>query len=372
MEVFFISVFALYAAGVILLSFGWASMMEKKPLPSSPKSVTILVPFRNESTHLPALLSDLATLNYPVQFLEIMLINDHSDDDSLALAMKASHQHPHFKVFSLEAENGKKAALLKGIEDSNGEIIVTVDADCRVSTDWLTSLTSYFSEAGARMVVGPVCLEGETFFAGLQKMEFSSLLGVTGATAGFGSPALCNGANLAFLRESFSSVGGYSGNDQISSGDDLFLMNKFQKKWRRSVRFAGASEAIVTSVASYSIRSFFQQRLRWAGKWRAGFSWATGALAFFTWTLHLLFLTSVYAWSTDMLTFPLFITLWIVKFFCDVVFLFPVMMFCRIRWRWIYFFALQFVHSFYVVVVGFLSLILKTEWKGRKVVTRSG
>jgi hypothetical protein len=40
---------------------------------------------------------------------------------------------------------------------------------------------------------------------------------------------LCNGANLAYKKTVFTELNGFQGNENIASGDDIFLFEKFYK-----------------------------------------------------------------------------------------------------------------------------------------------
>jgi len=58
-----------------------------------------------------------------------------------------------------------------------------------------------------------------------------SLQGITAAAVGAGSHAMCNGANLAYLKSAFYEVGQFKGIDHIASGDDMLLMHKMKNNF---------------------------------------------------------------------------------------------------------------------------------------------
>jgi biofilm PGA synthesis N-glycosyltransferase PgaC len=370
MMAFISIVFVVYILAVFALAFGWARSVERRTgLPVPDLKVAVIVPFRNEAANLPELIHDLRALQYPEGKLEFILVDDHSDDTSCALALHGFAADPRFRLLELSAELvGKKSAIATAIDQTDAGIIVTTDADCRLHKNWISVITRGFSEPKIKMVVGGVRLTDSNFFGQLQALEFSSLVGTAGATLSFGIASMCNGANLAFRRESFLEVGGYRGNDAITSGDDDFLMRKFQARWKNGIQFMEGADGVVVAQASATVSDFVMQRLRWAGKWRADFS-KSSIIALAVLAFHCCNIVLFASWLMGVVSSKVFVILAGSKLFADLIFLLPVCAFLRLRWRWTAFIVLQFVHSFYVVGVGFLSQILATRWKGRKVIT---
>ena len=69
---------------------------------------TILVPFRNESKHLPALIESLQQLEISHSNWSVTLINDHSTDESLAV-LESLSLPSHFNILQAPANyTGKK------------------------------------------------------------------------------------------------------------------------------------------------------------------------------------------------------------------------------------------------------------------------
>lgn len=77
---------------------------------------------------------------------------------------------------------------------------------------------------------------------------------------------MCNGANLAYERNSFYRVNGFSGIDTIASGDDMLLMHKIANQYPGQIHYLKAEDAIVTTSPMKTWREFLNQRIRWASK----------------------------------------------------------------------------------------------------------
>lgn len=77
---------------------------------------------------------------------------------------------------------------------------------------------------------------------------------------------LANGANLSFRKEAFVQTGGYVGNENIASGDDIFLINKIGNAYPGSIRFISDQSAIAITKPEKSWDCLWYQRIRWASK----------------------------------------------------------------------------------------------------------
>ncbi len=102
-------------------------------------------------------------------------------------------------------ENGKKAAVLKGVQHAAFNLIVFTDADCTMEDNWLSSIAAIYSQQNADMIIGLVDMEVKPgLFNRFQEIEFLSLVASGAAAAAGGRPIYCNAANLAFQKGSFS------------------------------------------------------------------------------------------------------------------------------------------------------------------------
>jgi len=324
--------------------------------------VSVVVAARNEEERLPALLHDLARQDYPD--FEVIVVDDHSEDGTAALVGEYAAGTTRFTVVG-NAQTGKKQALTTGIAAARGEIIITTDADCRVSSAWVGTLARYFQRPRVQMAFGPVRMRADdTFFSQLQQLEFASLTGAAAATHQQGYPAFCNGANLAFRKAAFHEVGGYADNTHIPSGDDEFLMRKIIARYPQSLVFAGSRQAIVTTDPQPTTKAFVHQRLRWAGKWKHNTSLSTKLLAIYILLVQLAFITlPIFVIAGAAQPIMLVILLW--RLIVEAGYLYAITRFLGLPFRLTAFVTLQLIYPVYVTSIGLLSWIMPYEWKGR-------
>lgn len=369
MTVFFIVVFIIYFLFVLLLIIGWDRMLLSLPSKSSIRthSITIIVPFRNEEKQLPDLIASLIKLSYPIEKFEVILVDDHSQDHSLEVVNKLMVGLPTIKLLKASAE-GKKNAIAEAVHNASGELIITTDADCEVPQVWLTSINTRFQKPTVKMVVGAVRIkQDDSLFSKLQAIEFSSLIGTAAATLSLGFPSMCSGANLAYRKATFVEVDGFNGNEHIASGDDEFLMRKVVEKFGAdSLRFLNDSNAVVTTCSQPTIKEFFMQRLRWAGKWRHNSSRPVKLLALFILIFQISFLLLLMAFFFGMLSAPL-LSIVIIKILLECIFLYRISKFLKQPFSISSFLLLQVIYPLYTVTVGLLSNVIGGSWKGRAI-----
>jgi cellulose synthase/poly-beta-1,6-N-acetylglucosamine synthase-like glycosyltransferase len=235
--------------------------------------VTVIIPARNETVNIPRCLESLLKQDYPCEYLEVLVSDDHSEDQTRVIAAgfigRFRKSGCSCRVIEALPEDlpGKKAALQRAIDASTGELIITTDADCIFHPEWVSSIVAFQQRTNAHMVVPPVEIDpGSGWFAAFQAVEFAGLSGSGGASLLAGKPLMCNGANLAYLKSSFYHSGGFSSGNDHPSGDDTFLMFAMHRDQPGSVRFLKSRTAIVTAQPATSYRELISQRIRWISK----------------------------------------------------------------------------------------------------------
>lgn len=365
MTLILILTFFCYFILVIGLIIGWQKAMRQTTATHRLHEImiSVVIPMRNEEEHIPLLIRDLKKQNFTD--FEVILVNDHSNDNSNHVSRLEIENDQRFRIIQNFGQ-GKKMALTTGIKEAKGNIIVTTDGDCRVGKDWLACVGSFFYDNSTKLVFGGVRIDNNSLFTHCQAIEFGSLIGVGASTLMLGSPTMCNGANLAFRKETFEGVGGYEDNLHLPSGDDEFLLYKVFKKYPRGVRFINDARALVTTVPQFSWRNFIHQRIRWAGKWRYHTTYFSRFLAMIIFGFHLAFILTLILSALTLFPIKAALVLWTIKGVIELVFLRKISLFLRNSWHWLTFFVLQIGYSFYVVGIGLISNFIAFEWKGRK------
>lgn len=333
--------------------------------------LSVLIAARNEAANLPLLFADLQAQQLPATAFEVIVIDDHSTDDTAAVVTNAALTSSFpLRLLQLAylpgpTRTGKKAALEAALAVARAPWVVCTDADCRVQPYWLAT-HQQAHDAGAHFVSGPVLLTGQGPLAALQGLELVGLVGSGAAGILLGAPTMCNGANLSYRRASFHAVGGYAGNAQVASGDDEFLLHKLHAAFPASIRFLKEPQAIVRTAAQPTLRQLLRQRVRWASKWQHYQAAAPQQLAILVLTANVALAGGAVALFVQPALAPWVAAAWAMKLGADVLFLAPVLRFFR-RGRWLIWVpVLQAAYAPYALLVGLAGLRGGYEWKGRQ------
>ncbi len=380
MPLFLLIFFLLLVAYSFLISYyhqAWNRMPVYDPQePTGSTFISVIIPMRNEETNILALLGSLSRQRYPRSLFELVLIDDHSTDNTWPLLQQASSTGMAVQAISLKEHAGdqtntasyKKMAIDAGIGSSKGTLIVTTDADCEFQEDWLTTIASFYESTGAKFIAAPVRIRSRSSLLSVfQTLDFLTLQGITGASVFRHIHSMCNGANLAYEKQAFIEVKGFDKIDHLPSGDDMFLMHKIYKRYPDKVFYLKNRSAIVDTAPVESWKAFFHQRVRWASK---ADSYDDKRIF---WALLLVYLVNVgflimaitACWKALWAFF--FIILLLAKVLIEFPFVNAVAIFFDQQRLMKYFPFLQPVHILYTIIAGWFGKFGYYEWKGRRV-----
>lgn len=355
----FVVVF-IYVVLLLVLILGVIRAFRPKNSVSEKLKFSVIIPFRNEENVMKNCLTAVANQSYPKELYEVILVDDSSDDNTVDTITELLSEN--IKLYS-SATTGKKAAISLGISKAENEIIVTTDADCTMGEDWLQEIANNFGISD--MLVLPVVLEYADSFSTFQALDYLSLQGVTAATIGLKSPTMCSGANLAYRKSVFVEVGGYKGNEKISSGDDVFLLEKFSKS--HVVNYYFSPKAVVKTTPAASFKQFISQRVRWGSKMtKVSFSFAKllgGVVLLVHFSLFITFLVA--AIYVELL--PIVGLAFAVKLAIDFTFLALVSKAMKQHALLRYFPASAIKNFVYTIIVLFFGKFASVKWKGREI-----
>ena len=390
MTLFLIFTTGLYLTLMLALLIGWRKIPVFK-LKHAPPEIrfSVIIPYRNEAENLPVLLNSMLKLKYPLSLFEILLVNDSSEDDSRKICSNFKTRYPELKISLLEnhriSVSPKKDAILTGIKKAVFPYILTTDADCKLPVFWLQAFNEKILETRAKLVAGPVAtfkprltttgtflnkqeIKKEKrrlkYFHAFQEMDLLSLQ-IAGA-GGFGlkKAFMCNGANLCYSKSAFFELEGFSGNGEISSGDDVFLLQKFAEK-KLKIAFLKCEKAIVLTKPQPDLAALISQRIRWAAKTPAYKSLFAKLTGFSVLMMNFSLLLGGLLTFFDSIPYHPVLLAFFFKFNVDFVLLFYSADFFDRKDILRNYFWSSLVYPVFSTSVAFLSLFKKFEWKGR-------
>ena len=176
----------------ILTAFGYwnylRSLKEKKKLDAMTleyPTCSILIPAHNEEKVIAATIEAMLKLNYPVDKLEIIVINDGSKDSTREIIQRYANQDSRVVLFDVpegQGGKGKSRALNLGIQRAHSDVIAIYDADNTPDSESLRYLVSTLvtdKELGA--VLGKFRTVNKnvnllTRFINIETLSFQSML----------------------------------------------------------------------------------------------------------------------------------------------------------------------------------------------------
>jgi putative glycosyltransferase len=110
---------------------------------------------------------------------ELVLVNDGSSDDSLAIALELHRADARVKVIDLSRNFGHHKALMTGLARAQGELVFLIDCDLEEEPEWLAAFYQTLTETGGDVVYGVQTtrkggwlerVTGRLFFAAFNQM----------------------------------------------------------------------------------------------------------------------------------------------------------------------------------------------------------
>jgi len=117
--------------------------------------ISIVIPLLNEEESLPELTSWIERVMIENNFsYEILFIDDGSRDSSWDVIQDLQTKNPNIKSIKFRRNYGKSAALNVGFQKTNGDVVITMDADLQDSPDEIPELYRLIKEEGYDLVSG--------------------------------------------------------------------------------------------------------------------------------------------------------------------------------------------------------------------------
>jgi len=266
MNLLIASLLAINLIILVALRIGFRRQLRKSGISYTEEPfITVIVAARNEQDSLPRLLASMTSQEY-LNF-ELIVIDDRSADTTRQICEKIGDFDRRFRSYRIDkvqsALPAKKNALLQGITEAKGSILLFTDADCAPNPLWIRSISSRFAP-GVGVVVGPSIYHPtkKSYFG--RFVEYEKLKNIFLASAGVALrlPWLAGGANIAYRKEVFFEIGGFQNISKTASGDDDLLIQRVKSQTKWEIDYILDPQAIVTTSSPHGIKDYYHQKLR--------------------------------------------------------------------------------------------------------------
>jgi cellulose synthase/poly-beta-1,6-N-acetylglucosamine synthase-like glycosyltransferase/spore germination protein YaaH/peptidoglycan/xylan/chitin deacetylase (PgdA/CDA1 family) len=219
--------------------------------------VSIIVPAYNEEVNAVSSLHNLLKCDYPDY--NIIFVDDGSKDSTYEKVLAEFKDHPQVEIFT-KANGGKASALNFGIEKTNAEYVICIDADTKLLPDAVRMLMRNFADTKVGAVAGTVKVGNEiNILTKWQSIEYISSQNFDRKGFGFvNAITVVPGAIGAFSKKALSDIQGFT-TDTLAEDCDLTI-----RILRAGYIVANEPKAIALTEAPESLKQFMKQRFRWS------------------------------------------------------------------------------------------------------------
>lgn len=228
--------------------------------------VTVLVAAYNESAAIADTIRSAAHEEYPGP-LEVLVLNDGSTDDTVAVAEEAKRTlralpGVSVRIIDYPVNRGKAAVLNAGLREAAHELVVTIDGDTLLKPDALSYIVERMlsDPAGTKAVAGAVLVRNSrvNLVTGVQEWDyFHGIAAVKRMQSMYHGTLVAQGAFSIYDKAALVEVGGWP----ECVGEDIVLTWALLKK---GYRIGYAEDAIVFTNAPTTLKQFALQRKRWS------------------------------------------------------------------------------------------------------------
>ncbi|MEI6378189.1 MAG: polysaccharide deacetylase family protein [Candidatus Falkowbacteria bacterium] len=258
----------LFAAGIILgisrllFIIALAIWQKKQQQPANLAnaaaiSTAVIVPAYNEEKVINQTIASLLEAGHPDNF-EIIVIDDGSTDNTLDTVSAAFGQHPKVKIFT-QPNSGKPKALNFGINQTQAEVIITLDADTVFTPQTISQLVCHFTDQTIAAVAGNAKVGNRlNLMTSWQALEYITSQNLDRrALTILNNITVVPGAVGAWRRSVVLQAGGFADNTLAEDADLTVSI------LRLGYRIIYDDQAIALTEAPASVRDFTKQRYRW-------------------------------------------------------------------------------------------------------------
>ena len=278
-------------------------------------NISVIIAARNEEKHLPNLLNSLISQNYPKENYEIIIVDDRSKDKTAEITLKFQSDNSNLKLLKIENESkhllGKKGAIDAGIKDAKYDILAFTDADCVPTDNWLKQINEHFT-AETDIVAGYSYLHYKNpFFKFLKNLERSSIFAVIAGSFGWNWGITITAGNMAYRKQLYEKVNGFSDIGKIRSGDDILMIQKMSK-YVRKMKFMFHRDSIIYASRIESADSQIQQETRRGSKWKH-YTMPVKLMTLFIFIYYIIFTCSIFGFLFAKLPLTQFMLVLLLK-----------------------------------------------------------
>lgn len=291
---FWLYLYSLIAAIFLLSRYLFGAFYRDVPVnPDYTPGVTIIIPCFNEAEWIHRTILSCINQDYPVDKLEVIVVDDRSTDNSAEQIQKTIQMvhneaeryatKERLKMVVLPENGGKRVALVKGVEMAKHDLVVFVDSDSFLEPTAIKHLVQPFQDPRMGGVAGRTDVENKytNSITKLQTVRYYIAFRIMKAAESYFDSVTCLSGPLSCYRKDLVLKHSEAWLNQkflgqpATFGDDRSMTNFILKTHRTGYQDAAICSTIVPSKMSV----FLKQQMRWKRSWlreslrASGFIW---------------------------------------------------------------------------------------------------
>lgn len=256
--IFYLAISLGIGRAILMTALAWIQSRRKAIAPPDHcPSVSVIIPAFNEERVIEASVRRVLASAYPG--IAVMVVDDGSKDQTSAIIASAFANDPRVTLLTLE-NGGKAAALNSALRQTDGEIVIALDADTEFEPETIGRLARWFADPRIGAVAGDARVGNRVnLVTRWQAVEYITAQNLERrALAGFDAMTVVPGAVGAWRRAALEAVNGYP-EDTLAEDQDLTIAIQ-----RAGWRVTYDPEAVAWTEAPESFKALAKQRYRWA------------------------------------------------------------------------------------------------------------
>lgn len=275
--------YSIIAAIFLLSRYFFGALYKPYPIdPDFKPSVTIVIPCFNEEKWIERTIISCINQNYPADKLEVIVVDDHSTDNSVKVIKETidkiiSSEDERLNIknrlsYIVQEQNaGKRAALCRGVDVAKGEFVVFVDSDSFLDPYAVLNLVQPFKDPKMGGVAGR-CDVANTYTNSITKMQsvrYYIAFRVMKAAEAYFDTVTCLSGPISCYRKSIVKEHEEDWLNQkflghkATFGDDRAMTNFVLSKHRTFYQ----DTAICSTIVPNKQKVFLKQQMRWKRSW---------------------------------------------------------------------------------------------------------
>ncbi|QJD82351.1 glycosyltransferase [Cohnella herbarum] len=274
--------YSLIAAAFLLSRYMFGALYRDVPINAEyTPGVSIIIPCFNEEEWIHRTILSCVNQDYPVDKLEIIVVDDRSTDNSaerISQVIELIHKEAErfgtkerVKMHVLPENGGKRVALVKGVKMAKHDLVVFVDSDSFLEPSAIKHLVQPFQDPKMGGVAGRTDVENKytNSITKLQTVRYYIAFRIMKAAESWFDSVTCLSGPLSCYRKDLIVKHTDAWLNQkflgqpATFGDDRSMTNFILKTHRTGYQ----DKAICSTIVPSNMGVFLKQQMRWKRSW---------------------------------------------------------------------------------------------------------